>query len=498
MLTAWAAAVPAHAVDDDSKVIRTFESSLLPAVSVTVEPEQRWSLAERMAHWKVPGISIAVIRNGRIEWAKGYGVLQAGKPEKIDTQTVFSTGSISKVGAAAITLRLADAGKLDLDRNVNSYLTRWQVPENQYTAVRPVTLRGILSHSAGLSVHGFGDFQPGVQLPTVIDTLEGRSPSDNDPVRVIYTPGSKFQYSGGGTTVEQLLIEDVTGVPFTEAARRYVFGPLRMTRSTYENPLPVTYGNVAKAHGSDGEVRALPRGYEAMPEMAASGLWTTPSDYAQLVIALIESYQGKPGSFLSTALARQMMTEVGRSQVGLGPFLEGEGLDRRFSHGGANDSYHTWMEGHLATGNGMVVFTNGSRGQRLYEEVRRAVALAEGWAPALSYHEQVRALQLSAAELAEKAGIYAVQAPTHIADFRSWGQGASYVIFQRDGSLYMSSTGASTGGTRLIAADASHFVGAVGGVFVEFVRDYAGVISDLVVRTGRFPGSVTEARKVSP
>lgn len=151
--------------------IHLFENSLRPAVSVRGQPEQRWTLQERMAHWKVPGLSIAVIREGKIAWAKGYGVLQAGGKEPVDTETMFSVGSVSKVGAAAVTLRLVDAGKLDLDRDVNDLLTRWKVRDNQYTVVRPVTLRGVMSHSAGLSVHGFDDYQPDEILPTTVDTL---------------------------------------------------------------------------------------------------------------------------------------------------------------------------------------------------------------------------------------------------------------------------------------------------------------------------------------
>jgi CubicO group peptidase (beta-lactamase class C family) len=335
-LVALLASVPALAANTDAGRIRTFESSLRPAVSVEGESEVRWSLRERMEHRKVPGLSIAVIRGGKLAWARGYGVLQAGGAAKVDTSTVFSVGSVSKVAAAAVTLRLADAGKLDLDRNVNAYLTRWRVPDDAYTTVRPVTLRGLLSHSAGFTINGFKDFQPDEKLPTVLETLAGRAPATHGPVRVIEVPGTRFRYSGGGITVEQLVIEDATGLDFQRAARQYVLEPLGMRRSSFENPLPESFGNIAKAHDGKGQPRALPRGYESMPEMAASGLWTSASDCAQLVIALIESYRGGTGRFLSTGLARQMMTEVGRSPAGLGPFLQGQGADRRFFHGGAN------------------------------------------------------------------------------------------------------------------------------------------------------------------
>lgn len=474
--------------------IRAFENGLGPAVRVQGEPPVRWTIQERMAHWNVPGLSIAVIRDGKIAWAKGYGVLQAGGKERVDTSTVFSVGSVSKVGAAAMTLRLVDAGQVDLDRDVNDYLARWQVPQNMYTAVHPVTLRGILSHSAGLTLHGFPDFLPGEALPTVIDTLEGREPARTEPVRVVYVPGSRFRYSGGGTTVEQLVIEEVTGLKFTDAARRYVFEPLGMSRSTYENPLPAAHGNIAKAHGDDGRPGALPRGYEAMPEMAASGLWTTPSDYSKLVIAFIKSYQGDSGGFLSTALAREMMTEVGRSRVGLGPFLDGQGLSRRFSHGGANNSYKAWMEGHLGTGDGMVILTNGSNGDELYTEVRRAVALVESWGADLDYQEEVPAIELSAAELEERAGVYLIRPPGNTSDYRQRSEATAYRVVHREGGLYLSER-ANGDGERLIPVDASRFLMVDGRrtVSIEFMRDYAGEVNGLSLRDD---GSVIEADKV--
>ncbi len=343
----------------------------------------RWSLEERMAHYAVPGVSIAVIEDGEIAWAKGYGLIQAGSAERVDTETVFSVGSVSKVGTAAATLRLVDVGTLDLEQAVNEYLSGWQVPENEFSC-RAVTLRRIMSHTAGLTVHGFQDFQPGEELPTTVQILESSGPAKNPPVFVDIMPGSQFRYSGGGVTVEQLMIEETVGGDFNHAVQQLVFQPLGMTRSTYENPIPASHGNIAKAHDGRGRARALPRGWEAMPEAGASGLWTSPSDFARLVIAFIDSYRGIEGAFLSPSLAHDVMTEVSPGDYGLGPQLAGEGAIRRFRHGGSNNSYKAYMEGHLATGDGVVVFTNGARGGDLIPEILRAVADAEGWDEAWS------------------------------------------------------------------------------------------------------------------
>lgn len=454
-----------------------------------------------MAWWQVPGVSIAVIRDGRLAWAKGYGVLQAHRPEPIDIDTVFSVGSVSKVGAATTALRLVNAGRLDLDRDVNGYLTRWQVPASPLATIRPVTLRGLLSHSAGLSVHGFADYQPDEALPTTVDVLEGRKPAKSDPVRLIYPPGTRWQYSGGGTTVAQLVIEETTGQDFATAARAQVLQPLGMTRSSYQNPLPEGHGNIAKAHGPDGQPRALPRGYEAMPENAASGLWSSPSDYAKLVIALIDAAAGRNDGFLAAPLARQMMTEVGPSPAGLGPFLEGRGLDRRFSHSGGNDSYRAWMEGHLATGNGMVIFTNATRGDPLFREIRRAVAESEGWSTALDYHEPAPSVALSADELSGLAGVYLV---TGIASRGGLKIGTpdedpAVQIISQDGRLHRRIQGDRDRLLALTPLDTSHFIEARTGTLYRFDRDYDGKASSLVISDteGDSSGEQTRARRVA-
>lgn len=356
--------------------IRIVETSLGPRGND--DPAIRWTIEDRMEHYGVPGVSIALIDDGAISWAKGYGVKQAGSNDPIDGETVFSVGSVSKVGTAAITLRLVDEGRLDVDRDVNEYLRRWSVPTNEFTEREPVTLRRIMSHTAGLTVHGFADYQPDEALPDIVQILDGVAPAKNPPVRVDVLPGSISRYSGGGTTVEQLVIEDVTRLGFAAAARRYLFEPLGMDRSTYENPLPTEHGNIAKAHGRDGSPMALPRGWQAMPEAAASGLWTTPTDYSRLIIALVESYHGGDDTFLDHETARDMMTEVPPSIFGLGPEIDGDGPTRNFVHGGANDSYRAFMAGYLVEGDGLVIFTNGTRGSELIGEIRRAVAMA-GW-----------------------------------------------------------------------------------------------------------------------
>jgi CubicO group peptidase (beta-lactamase class C family) len=356
-----------------------FEVSARCLPEATEAFESALGIPGRMAYYRVPGVSIAIVRDGAVAFARGYGVTQSGSDECVDPETAFSVGSLSKVAAATVTLTLVDDGVLDLDGDVDPYLTRWAVPANGLTQAEPVTLRRIMSHTAGFNVPGFANYQPQEPVPTILDILDGRPPAKNAPIRVTLLPGSAYRYSGGGVMVEQLAIEDVTGLSLDAAARQRVFDPLGMTRSTYENPLPAAHGNIAKAHGPSGSPTALPRGWETMPEEAAAGLWTTPSDLGRLIVGLIDSFHGEPGAVLSVAAARDMMTRVAPSDTGLGPGITVTPAEIVFSHGGANDSYHAAMYGLLNARAGVVVATNGANGQGFVDEVVRGVWNAEGW-----------------------------------------------------------------------------------------------------------------------
>ncbi|WP_313915204.1 serine hydrolase domain-containing protein [Tahibacter sp.] len=362
-----------------------------------------WSLAERMAHHKVPGVAIAVLRNGEVVAARGYGLREAGTTDAVDADTLFSVGSVSKIATAATALRFVADGRLDLDRDINTYLKSWQLAPQPGIADARVSLRMLLSHTAGLDVHGFPDFQPGEAMPTLLQTLDGTPPAKVGPVRLIHEPGARYDYSGGGTMIGQLLLQELGGADFETVARREVFDPLQMARSTFANPLPAQRGNIAKAHDKDGARVALPRGWESFPEQAASGLWTSANELGRFVGVLLRSYQGR-ADFLPRPLAQQMMTEVSPSMHGLGPRLEGTGIARVFHHGGDNDSYHAWIEGYLETGDGLVILTNGDGGVPLRSEIRAAFSDAIG----LGINSALRVvdIDLGAPVYADYAGRY--------------------------------------------------------------------------------------------
>lgn len=367
------------AVPDSARIERVLGGLRGPLDIVGRTPE-RWTLAERMARHQVPGVSIAVIHDGRIAWARGVGVKAAGGTDSVTPATLFQAASISKPVAATAMLRLVERGTLDLDTDVNRYLTSWKVPENAFTATEKVTLRRIASHSAGLTVHGFPGYRTDATVPTVVQVLDGATPANTRPVRVDTTPGAVSRYSGGGTTVMQQLLVDVTGKAFPTLMRELVLGPAAMTSSTYEQPLPAgRAAEAARAHGRDGA--AIPGGWHVYPEMAAAGLWTTPTDLAKWALAVGAARAGRSTTLLSQPMATAMLSDQ-KAGVGIGPMLgSGTGRAMQFNHGGANAGFHSLLVYFPEAGVGAAIMTNGDGGPPLIREIVGAIAAEYDWPP---------------------------------------------------------------------------------------------------------------------
>lgn len=355
-----------------------FEAALRPTIYPATGKRPAWLLSARMAHYKVPGVAVAILRDGRIVHAAGYGSSRIGTSARVGRRTMFSVGSVSKVATAALCLKLVASGVLDLDRDIDRYLTRWRVPSGPAGDRSPITLRMLMSHTAGFNVHGFDDFAPVEALPNLVQILNGQPPAKNEPLRRVDPAGLRMRYSGGGVMIEQAVIEDAIGLPLEEAAKRHLFADLGMRRTSFANPLPATWEDLAAAHDDQGRPAAEPRGWQSFPEAAASGLWTSAEDLATLVMGLIGSYRSSTG-FLPRALASDMMRRVAPGNFGLGPRLSGAGSARIFHHAGSNDSYKAYIEGNLVTGDGLVVLTNGSRGDALAAEIRNAVSDTMDW-----------------------------------------------------------------------------------------------------------------------
>lgn len=325
----------------------------------------------------VPGLSLAVIQNGKIVKAQAYGFLDKSGTNPVSTSTLFQAGSISKSVAAVGALRLVDEGKLSLDSDVNVTLRSWKVPDNEFTTDKKVTLRGLLSHTAGLTVHGFPGYEVGSPVPSVVQILDGEKPANTSPVRVDFVPGTRWRYSGGGYTVMQQLILDVVGGPFPKFMQETVLRPLRMAESTFEQPLPADLGTrTATGHYAD---RNLVKGrWHVYPEMAAAGLWTTPSDLARFAISIQHSFAGKPGGVLSQSMTRQMLTDQ-KNNDGLGVFLMGEGNTMRFGHNGRDEGFDALMIAGIETGQGVVIMINANDNSQMLGRIVDEVARTYNW-----------------------------------------------------------------------------------------------------------------------
>lgn len=359
--------------------IQRIENGLIaqPGIVLKGHPIQKTSLAERISAYKVPGVSIAVIDNFKILWARGYGVKEAGGNELVTTETLFQAASISKPVAAVAALYYVEQGILGLDENINEKLISWKVPENEFTKEKKVTLRGIVSHSAGLTVHGFGGYSQEKDVPTLHQILDGEKPANSAPIRVDIEIGKKFRYSGGGYTVMQQLLIDLFNKPFPEIMHETVLRKLGMANSSFEQPLPQPLSlQAATAHRING--KPIKGKWHTYPEMAAAGLWTTPTDLCRFAIEIMLSKTGKSNKILSQDMIQKTLTaQVGGA--GLGLFLNYKADDFRFSHGGGNEGFKCFLTAYPEKGQGAAVMTNGDRGNLLFVEILRSIAAEYGW-----------------------------------------------------------------------------------------------------------------------
>jgi hypothetical protein len=273
-------------------------------------------------------------------------------------------------------LRLVQSGKIGLDTDVNEYLKTWKLPANAFTERAKVTVRELLTHTAGLTVHGFAGYASDAPLPTLVQVLNGEKPANSAPIRVNTDPGTIWRYSGGGYVIAQQLVQDVTGEPFAKLMKDTVLGPIGMAKSTYEQPLPKNrLTEVAMPYRGDGQ--PVPGGPHVYPEMAPAGLWTTPSDLAKYAIEVQRSLAGSSNRVLSAAMVRQMLTP-GLNHQGLGPGLGGSAKHPYFTHGGANEGYRCDLVAY-ENGDGAVIMTNSDSGGQVAAELLRSVAREYGW-----------------------------------------------------------------------------------------------------------------------
>src|SRR5579864_4228444 len=336
----------------------------------------RLSLPELMKAFNVPGLSIAVIQNYKIVDAKGYGVIAPGSSTPVTTKTLFQAGSISKPVAATGALSLVEQGKLSLDENVNNKLTTWKVPDNEFTQTEKVTLRRLMSHTAGLTVHGFPGYDVDTPVPSIVQVLNGEKPANTDPIRVDIIPGTKSRYSGGGVTIEQLMMVDVTGKQFPTLMRELVLDKIGMTDSSYEQPLPPARSAMT-AGGARGDGTPVHGKWHVYPEMAAAGLWTTPTDLAKFAIEIALSKQGKSNKVLTQKTVEEMLTPQSKDfGIGFGLSKDRPG---EFGHNGADEGFQALWVMNSDTGQGAALMANSDNGNLVASELLRSIAREYGW-----------------------------------------------------------------------------------------------------------------------
>ena len=369
------------------------------------------ALAERLAFCHTPGMGLAIVEGFELAWAGGFGRREAGSDEPVTAGTLFQAASISKPVLALAVMRLVQDGVLELDRDVNDYLTSWRVPANDGWQPR-LTLRQLLSHTAGVTVPGFPGYTTSESVPGLVQVLEGEPQANTPRIEVNTLPGLTYRYSGGGSLIAQQAVIDRLGKPFPRLMRELVLGPLGMADSTFEQPLPEAWAPRA-ATGHPYKGNPLPGRYHVYPEMAAAGLWTTPADLARVGVELMRAVNRQPPAVLSRETAGSMLQPQHAGpgegyQPAVGWFVRGEEESRCFYHSGGNEGFVAHAQFFPGSGQGVVLMLNSNEGNDLMFDVRRAIGREFCWPgtqPTERAAVEVAGVERYAGDYATEAGI---------------------------------------------------------------------------------------------
>lgn len=443
------------------------------------------TVEELLAHFDVPGFGVAIIHDFEIHWAAGYGVADVETGRPVDEETMFQAASISKPVAAMASLKAVQDGLFGLEDDINDILTSWHLDGGDMTEGQPVTPRTLLSHTSGLGdAFGFPGYDPDAPLPTPVQIFDGHDLSNVGPIFMERRPWEAYEYSGGGVTVMQQALSDARGRPFADIMQTDVLDPIGMTRSTFIQPIPEAYDrNAARAH--DGEGQAMGPKWHVYPELAAAGLWTTPTDLARFAIEVQKSARGESNRVLSQAMVREMLTPVGVGDFAVGFSLAKQGEGWYFQHGGANWGFRANLMAHKVKGYGIAIMTNGDQGSALAQEITRRVQAAYAWdaiaAPVpRGYRPPVARdeVEVDVAVLEQYVGTYPLN------------EGLTLEFRLDEGQFVVEATGQGT--FPVFAESDTEFFLKVAEVSFTFTRDEAGVVDGLIFEQG---GQVLTARK---
>jgi len=384
-------------------------------------PDSSWNIKERMSLHKIHGVSIAVIKNYKLEWARGYGWADSSDKRPVTAQTLFQAASISKSLNAVGVLKLADKKKLNLQNDINSYLRSWRFPyDTSKTHNIPITVTHLLSHTAGLSVHGFPGYKWSDAIPTDDYILDGKRPANTAAVRSEFEPGIRLKYSGGGTTITKKIIMDLSGQPYDLYMRTEVLQPMGMVNSFYTQPPPPgSFAKLATGYYRNGN--PVTGKFHIYPEQAPDGLWTNPTELAKFIIEMQLSLEGKSNKVLSKEMTQTMLAPV-IDNAGLGVFIDTRGSLKYFGHGGANEGFRCQYYGSIEGGDGIIIMVNSDNGS-IIPEIINSIATVYNWK---DFSNQVvkRIIPVHIDTLATYTGTYELQ-------------GITLKIIQKDNALYL-------------------------------------------------------------
>ncbi len=432
------------------------------------------TLTELMERFNVPGVSVAVIKDFEIHWAKGYGTADVESGAPVDTETMFQAASISKPVAAMAVLRAVQDGLFTLDDDINGILTSWELDGGEFTRDRPVTPRGLTSHTSGLGDgFGFPGYDPSDPLPTIVQIFEGQEPSNVRALFMERPPMTLMEYSGGGVTLMQQALADARGKPFEDIMQEDVLGPIGMTRSSFRQPIsPEHDRNAARAHSREGTSKGAK--WHVYPEMAAAGLWTTPTDLARFALEVQLSAIGESNRVLSRATVQEMLSPVGVGNFAVGFSVSKIGQGWYFSHGGSNWGFRATLLAHKVKGYGLAIMTNADQGGAVMAEISRRIQMAYEWdsfadpAPR-GYRPPVERTEVEVAEdlLVTYVGTY--EASPEI----------TLIVTLEDGRLFLEWVG--EGKAQLFAEAEDKFFLKIAELQVTFTEDESGEVTGLIL-----------------
>lgn len=487
-LTLLALAVPLCSAAQERTVAEYQALIEGPQASAGPDDPGRFSIEELMAEYGVPGIQVAVIKDFRVQWEKGYGIADVETGAPVDAETMFQAASISKPVTAMATLKAVQDGLFTLDTDINDILTSWHLDGGEFTRNRPVTPRTLHSHTSGLGDgFGFPGYDPDGPLPTVVQILNGESPSNTRKLFMEREPMTFEEYSGGGIVLMQLALSDARRQPFTDIMRDEVLVPIGMTRSSFEQPISAENDrNAARAHGGEGQARG-PK-WHVYPEQAAAGLWTTAGDLARFAVEVQKSAVGESNRVLSRTTVQEMLSPVGVGSFAVGFAIGKEGEGWYFSHGGGNWGFRCTLLAHKVKGYGLAIMTNADRGGPVMAEITRRIQIAYGWD---AKAEPVRRGYDAPVEHTE------IQVPadilrTYVGEYEFSDLGFTIVVTLEDGRLQGQPTGQQK--ATLYAETETRFFLRVVEAQITFTKDDSGAVTGAVLHEGGRDVAATKIR----